>query len=120
MADKLYHSKKTGERLGIVLDEFESESAPGTFHQIRTSDADGRTYCTCQGWVGALNRMRKLGLKGEARCKHIEDYRRRPDARPMVIHDFDSFASVRRGIHIKLTKKTLANEVVVQRPHDNG
>lgn len=113
MAEKLYLAKKTGERLGVVLAEFESESSPGKFHQVRTADSDGKTYCTCRGWIQALNQSKLRG--GEAVCRHIAEFRSKPEAKPIVIMDFESFARVSRGIPIKLSNKTVGDVVQVKR-----
>ena len=113
--EELYYSKKTGQRLGIILDKFESESSPGKWHQVRTADSTGETYCTCRGWVQALNHNRNNGIDGEAVCTHIKQYRQQPEAKPITIMDFESFASVKRGIHIKLSNKTVGDDVNVRR-----
>jgi|APIni6443716594_1056825.scaffolds.fasta_scaffold00027_22 hypothetical protein len=35
----------------IVVKRFESDSSPGTFHEIRISRNDGKCYCSCRGYV---------------------------------------------------------------------
>jgi hypothetical protein len=97
-----------------VLAEFESESAPGKFHEVRTSQRDGVTYCTCRGWVAALQHKRKTGQKGDAICKHISEFKIRKPAEPIVIMNFEQFAAAKRvGLTEKV--KAMSDEVKVRR-----
>lgn len=117
MEPELYYAKKTGERLGVVLAKYESESSPGKYYQVRTADSDGCTYCTCRGWVQALQVAHRRGRGEEAICWHITDYRQRPEAKakPIVIMDFESFTKVKRGIPLKLNNKTVDETIHVRR-----
>lgn len=68
--NKPYYSKKEKDSnlvLGIVLAECESESSPGTIHQIRKSHADGKTHCTCTRFHIALR-------TGGKTCWHFAKY----------------------------------------------
>lgn len=81
-----------------VLAEYESWSEPGKFYEVRTSQRDGKTYCTCRGWIGALNKLRRIGSKGEAVCCHIELFREQRPAEPIIAMNFEDFVHVKRGI----------------------
>jgi hypothetical protein len=76
-----------------VLAEEESSSSPGTFHEVRTSKRDGKTYCTCKGWVFGAR-------KGNGICKHIRAFKMRAPAEPLVIMNFEEFVAVKRGIQL--------------------
>jgi len=77
-----------------VLAEYGSKSNPSApKHEVRTSKQDGKTYCTCRGWIVALN-------AGHGLCTHIKQYRSNREVEPIVIMDFESFAAVKRGISI--------------------
>ena len=98
-----------------VLAEYESKSSPGKMYEVRTSKRDGKTYCTCRGWVAALNRQRFGGVKGEAVCCHIEEYRRSGKAtEPIIIMDFEDFVHVKRGIALGVSKE-IPTDVKVRR-----
>jgi predicted nucleic acid-binding Zn finger protein len=96
-----------------VLAEYESKSEPGKIYEVRTSMRDGKTYCTCRGWVCSLNKSKVTG--GEALCKHIMLFRAAEPAEPIIIMDFESFAAVRRGIPLNIKSGKVGNEVKVRR-----
>lgn len=111
MAPKNFLREKPG--IYWVLAEYESKSEPGKMYEVRTSQRDGKTYCTCRGWVMALNKTKVNG--GEAECCHIKDFRSSGKAtEPIVIMDFESFAAVKRGIPLNAGGK-VGNDVRVRR-----
>jgi len=107
------HEGDVDYKLGVVLAKNESNSSPGKFHEVRTADSDGVTYCTCRGWIQAINKVRHTGA--EAICTHIRAYRSAPAAQPIVIMNFEQFALVKRGIHINVSKKTVSGDLRVKR-----
>lgn len=78
-----------------VLAEYPSKSSPGTVHQVRTSKQDGRTYCTCRGWVVKLNQN-----KGEAICTHIAQYKKSNATKVITVYDMESYLVFTRGPRI--------------------
>lgn len=107
------------EKPGIywVLAEYESKSSPGKLYEVRTSQRDGKTYCTCRGWVAELNKQRWKKVKGgEACCCHIKEYRKQKPTETIVVMDFDSFVAVKRGISLVMKDVTLKEDVSVRRP----
>lgn len=81
-----------------VLAEYPSKSSPGTVHEVRTSKRDGKTYCSCRGWVVALNQLRKKGAKGEAMCCHLKDFKRSKPTEVIEIMDNDSYVNRHLGL----------------------
>jgi len=81
-----------------VLDTVESSSSPGTFYEIRTSHRDGKTYCTCPGWIHKAR-------KSDGICKHIAAYMQRmkrvaktvAEVPKLVIYKLDEFLAVKRN-----------------------
>ena len=92
-----------------VLAEYGSKSNPSApKHEVRTSKQDGKTYCTCRGWVVALN-------AGHSICTHIRQYQSGKEAEPIVVMDFESYAVVRRGISIIDDTKAVKKDAKVRR-----
>jgi hypothetical protein len=104
------------EKPGIywVLAEYPSKSSPGKMYEVRTSQRDGKTYCTCRGWVAALNKNRWTKTKGPACCCHINAYKKNKPEEPLVIMDFEDFVAVKRGITI-ITNASVGSDVKVRR-----
>jgi hypothetical protein len=75
-----------------VLAENESGSSPGKIHEVRTSKRDGKTYCTCRGWIVALN-------AGHSVCCHIRDYKLAAKTE-LVVMNKEDFAAFKRGISL--------------------
>ena len=78
-----------------VLDRVESSSTPGEFYEIRTSHRDGKTYCTCKGWIFKAR-------KGDGVCKHIRKYLNKKNFKTteeakLVIYKLDEFLAVKRA-----------------------
>ena len=91
-----------------VLAEYLSKSSPNKpAYEVRTSKQDGKTYCTCRGWIVALN-------AGHSLCTHIKQYKQGKTAEPIVLMDFEAFASVKRGL-VLTDDATVANNVKVRR-----
>jgi len=105
------------EKAGIywVLAEYPSKSSPGKMYEVRTSQRDGKTYCSCRGWVAALNKQRWTKVKGDAECCHIKAYKKQKPTETIVIMDFDAFVSVKRGIPLSTKSVTLKDDVSVRR-----
>jgi hypothetical protein len=85
-----------------VLIVVRSESNPDKTYEIRTSHQDGKTYCTCPGWIFKAR-------KGDGICKHIAAYRRSNPENQVVIMTSDDFENFRRAIPqlaIKRVKNT--------------
>jgi len=77
-----------------VLAEYGSKSNPSAKpHEVRTSKQDGKTYCTCRGWVVALN-------AGHSICTHIRQFKLGKENEPIVLMDFESFTKVKRGLSL--------------------
>ena len=77
-----------------VLAEYKSKSNPSAkAYEMRTSKNDGKTYCTCRGWIVALN-------AGHSICTHIRQFKAGKEAEPIVVYDFESFAKVKRGLSL--------------------
>lgn len=75
-----------------VLAEYASKSNPSAkAYEVRTSKNDGKTYCTCRGWIVALN-------AGHSICTHIRQFKLGKEAEPIVVMDFESYTRVKRGI----------------------
>lgn len=86
---KTFVSEKPG--IYWVLKTYKSKSDPGKKpYEVRTSQRDGKTYCTCRGWIVALN-------AGHSVCCHIRDYKTTAEVVVMNKEDFESF---RRGINL--------------------
>jgi len=90
-----------------VLAEYPSKSSPGKVHEVRTSQRDGKTYCTCRGWIVALN-------AGHGICTHIRQYKSRSRAE-VVPMDKASFAEFKRGISLGTGTLTSDKESVKRR-----
>ena len=105
------------ERAGYywVLAEYESRSSPGKFYEVRTSQRDGKTYCTCKGWVGALNKLRRIGSKADVMCCHIELFREQRPAETIAVMNFEDFVHVKRGIVLGDTIIINPNTATVRR-----
>lgn len=77
-----------------VLSEYKSKSNPAAkAYEVRTSKNDGKTYCTCRGWIVALN-------AGHSVCTHIRQFKAGKEAEPIELMDFESFAKVKRGLSL--------------------
>jgi hypothetical protein len=98
-----------------VLAEYESSSEPGKMYEVRTSQRDGKTYCTCKGWVCALNRIRKTGGSGEALCRHLLDFKATRPEEPLVVMDFNDFAVARRHLVIVRPHMALPDDIQTRR-----
>ena len=77
-----------------VLETVESSSRPGEFYEIRKSHRDGKTYCTCKGWIFKAR-------KGDGICKHIADYIRR--GAQVIVYKYEEFMELRRGEKLDAT-----------------
>jgi hypothetical protein len=95
----------------FIVDQYPSSSSPGKIHEVRTSKRDGKTYCSCRGWIVKLNQQKAGG--GPAICTHIAQYmsKQKTTAKPVevIVMDFESFASVKRGIAITSDAKVASN-----------
>jgi hypothetical protein len=70
------------------LDTVESSSHPGKFYEIRKSHQDGKTYCTCPGWIFKAR-------KGDGVCKHIAAYMKK--GYKVVVYKLEEFLEVKRA-----------------------
>ena len=73
-----------------VLKQVESSSRPGKFYEIRKSHQDGKTYCTCPGWIFKAR-------KGDGICKHIHEYMQEDNHVEVVVYKLEEFLAVQRG-----------------------
>lgn len=80
-----------------VLETYSSKSSDKT-HEVRTSKNDGKTYCTCRGWIVKLNQSKATG--GRPECTHIEQYRSVKKDVVIEVMNFEDFAAVKRGIQL--------------------
>jgi hypothetical protein len=71
-----------------VLEEAPSKSSPGKFHEVRMSKNDGKTYCTCLGWIFKAR-------KGDGICKHIAAYMKK--GYEVVVYKIEEFIAVHRA-----------------------
>lgn len=74
-----------------VLKVVESDSRPGEFYEIRRSHQDGKTYCTCKGWIFKAR-------KGDGVCKHIAAYQAEHHEEKIVVMTHSDYESFRRAI----------------------
>ena len=65
---------------------------PDQMWEVRTSQRDEKTYCTCPDWPRRLHRG-----DGEAVCKHIARFRQEQPTRKIVIMDKEGFLMVQRS-----------------------
>ena len=89
------------EKTGIywVLEEYLSKSNPNKPpYEVRTSQQDGKTYCTCRGWIVKLNQSKETG--GRPECTHIKQFRKVKREVTIEVMNFEEFAAVKRGIPI--------------------
>ena len=80
-----------------ILQEYESKSS-SSIHEVRTSKNDGKTYCTCRGWIVKLNQSKETG--GRPECTHIKQFRKNKKAVAIEVMNFEDFANVKRGIQL--------------------
>ena len=90
-----------------VLEVVKSESNPDKEYEIRKSHQDGKTYCTCPGWIFKAR-------KGDGICKHIRAYMDK--GFKVVVMKLEEFLEVRRGGKLSTGKATkLADDFDVKR-----
>lgn len=91
-----------------VLAEYKSKSNPSAkAYEVRTSKNDGKTYCTCRGWIVALN-------AGHSICTHIRQYKAGKEVEPIVVMDFESYTKVKRGLQL-ITDADVSADTKVRR-----
>ena len=89
-----------------VLAEYRSKSSPDKVHEVRTSKNDGKTYCSCLGWVFKAR-------KGDGICKHIAAYMAKGHV--VVVMNLEEFLAVKRACTLITDDANLANDVKVKR-----
>jgi hypothetical protein len=76
----------------FILRTVPSKSNPNISYEIRTSKQDGKTYCTCPGWIHKAR-------KSDGLCKHILSFKAET-FEPIAVYKFDEFVSVKRGLSL--------------------
>ena len=71
-----------------VLEVVQSESNPNKTYEIRKSHRDGKTYCTCPGWIFKAR-------KGDGKCKHIIAYIK--EGFNVVVMSIEDFLEIKRA-----------------------
>lgn len=97
-----------------VLAEYMSKSNPGKDpYHVRTSKTDGKTYCTCRGWIVKLNQSKETG--GRPECTHIKQYRKAKKDVVIEVMNFEDFTAVKRGIAIVTDTASVSKSTSVRR-----
>lgn len=92
-----------------VLAEYGSKSNPTAKpHEVRTSKNDGKTYCTCLGWIHKAR-------KGDGVCKHIAAFKSKEPAEAVTVYSFDEFVKVKRALAIVTDTAPVVAETKVRR-----
>jgi hypothetical protein len=86
-----------------VLAVVPSSSRPDKSYEIRTSKNDGKTYCTCPGWIFKAR-------KGDGLCKHLLAQKKAKPAEELVVYKWEEFVAVKRGIVLN-TGGSVSDEV---------
>ena len=73
-----------------VLLVVQSKSNPDKVYEIRKSHQDGKTYCTCPGWIFKAR-------KGDGICKHIAEYKLRNPNLQVVVMALADFLDIKRA-----------------------
>ena len=87
-----------------VLIVVKSESNPDKTYEIRKSHQDGKTYCTCPGWIFKAR-------KGDGICKHIKAYQASNPTTKVVIMTHEDFENFRRALPTLAIKKVRDTDV---------
>lgn len=92
-----------------VLAEYGSKSNPAAKpHEVRTSKNDGKTYCTCLGWIHKAR-------KGDGVCKHIAAFKSKEPAEAVTVYSFDEFVRVKRTLAIVTDAEVSTDQTKVRR-----
>lgn len=90
-----------------VLAVVPSSSGNGSY-ELRTSKNDGKTYCTCLGWIHKAR-------KGDGVCKHIAAFKKQKPAEAVTVYSFDEFVKVKRTLAIITDAEVSTAETKVRR-----
>ena len=85
-----------------VLAVVKSKSNPDKTYEIRRSHQDGKTYCTCLGWIFKAR-------NGDGICKHIKEYMAAKPETPIVVMthiDYENFKRALPQVAFKKVKNT--------------
>jgi hypothetical protein len=74
----------------VVLKIVQSKSNPDKTYEIRESHQDGKTYCTCPGWIFKAR-------KGDGICKHIAEYKAHNPNLKVVVMELADFLTIKRA-----------------------
>lgn len=83
-------------------------SSSAEVYELRTSKNDGKTYCTCKGWIFKAR-------KGDGICKHIAGFKREQPAEQVIVYSFDEFIKVKRAITIIDDMPDVSKQINVRR-----
>lgn len=99
-----------------VLKVVNSSSNPNVTYEIRKSHQDGKTYCTCKGWIFKAR-------KGDGICKHIAAYKaelaaagRTEEVVVYTLEEFQQAMKVSRANTIVDESDNLKKNIRVKRP----
>lgn len=81
-----------------VLIVVKSDSRPDVTYEIRQSHQDGKTYCTCPGWIFKAR-------KGDGLCKHIKAYMANNAATPIIVMTHIDYENFKRALPQLAIKK---------------
>ena len=81
-----------------VLAVVRSKSRPDKTYEIRFSNQDQTTYCTCMACIMSFNRG-----DGKAKCKHLTEYIQANPTRKVIVMDNKGWGKLRAGLDLSKT-----------------
>ena len=89
-----------------VLAVVQSKSNPDKTYEIRLSNQDGTTYCTCMSCIMSFHKN-----DGKADCKHLREYIKNNPNTKVIVMDQKCYEEFKRAVPILAVKRIKDTDV---------